>query len=57
MIGISDPWILAGYALCILTTLVCVAYGALNWDRGREDERSQMAEEAKWERKEKEALE
>lgn len=30
--GIEDPWIWGVYVLLIGMTLVCVAYGALNWN-------------------------
>ncbi len=49
MIGISDPWIVTAYVLCILSALACIIYGLLNWNKGAGDESSQMAEEARWE--------
>jgi len=48
MFGISDPWIWGTYFLCILSAALCVIYGLLNWNRGVEDERLQIAEEAAW---------
>lgn len=36
MLGISDGWISAAYVLCLLSSLFCVIYGAINWNRGDE---------------------
>ena len=49
MFGISDPWIWSTYLLCILSAVLCVAYGLVNWNKGAEEERTQIAEEAAWE--------
>jgi hypothetical protein len=49
MLGITDPWILIAYLLCILSTLACIVYGYLNWNKGGEIESAQITEEAKWE--------
>jgi hypothetical protein len=35
MLGIDDPWILAGYGLAIGFTLICIVYGW--WKRNEED--------------------
>ncbi|WP_325629123.1 symporter small accessory protein [Methanospirillum sp.] len=32
--GISDPTIIAGYALSIGFALACILYGLVNWNRG-----------------------
>jgi hypothetical protein len=34
VLGIEDPWIWSVYILMILITLVCVVYGAINWNKG-----------------------
>jgi hypothetical protein len=34
--------------------LLCVIYGALNWNKGDEDEETQVKEEMEWHKKEKE---
>ncbi|MFZ2455131.1 MAG: symporter small accessory protein [Candidatus Altiarchaeia archaeon] len=31
ILGIDDPWIWGAYVLCILSTLLCVFYGIMNW--------------------------
>lgn len=33
ILGLSDPWILGGYLGCIAITLICVIYGAINWNK------------------------
>lgn len=54
MLGIDDPWIWGVYLLCILSTLLCVLYGLINWNRGGEEEMMEVSEEAAWEAKEEE---
>lgn len=49
VLGINDPWIVAAYLLCIASTLLCVVYGLINWNRGGETEKDQIKEEAGWE--------
>ena len=36
MLGIDDFGVWAAYLLCVLSALLCVAYGAWNWNRGEE---------------------
>lgn len=50
MLGLSDPWIVSTYVLCILSALLCVIYGFLNWNKGADEERAQIIEEAAWEK-------
>jgi hypothetical protein len=57
MLGIEDPWIWGVYILCILSTLLCVIYGIINWNRGGELEAQEIVEEAAWESKEEEMQE
>lgn len=33
MLGIDDFWVWSAYVLCLLSTVLCVAYGFLNWNR------------------------
>ncbi|MCC7558446.1 MAG: hypothetical protein KO217_07140 [Methanobacteriaceae archaeon] len=54
MFGINDPWIWGAYILCILSTILCVVYGILNWNKGEEKEEKQIQEEIEWHDKEKE---
>ncbi|SDM31903.1 hypothetical protein SAMN05660860_02281 [Geoalkalibacter ferrihydriticus] len=34
MFGLEGVAVPLGFALCILSTLACVVYGVLNWNRG-----------------------
>jgi hypothetical protein len=36
MLGIEDNWVALAYILCILSALLCVVYGAINWNKGTE---------------------
>jgi hypothetical protein len=36
MFGIEDTYVSLAYLLCILSALLCVIYGAINWNRGDE---------------------
>lgn len=45
MLGIQDPWVSAAYLLCILSSLLCVVYGAVNWNKG---EHAPDAEDKHW---------
>jgi hypothetical protein len=57
VLGINDPWIWGVYLLCILSTLLCVIYGLVNWNKGGELEAVEISEEVSWEAKEKEMQE
>ncbi len=35
MFGIEAPSIWLAYLLCVLSTVLCVVYGIINWNRGR----------------------
>ena len=54
MLGIPDFWIWSVYILCILSTILCVVYGILNWNKGSETEIQEVEEESNWEKKEME---
>jgi hypothetical protein len=45
MLGIEDKGILAAYLLCIASTILCVIYGLINWNRGEEEIK---ADDVKW---------
>lgn len=57
MLGFSDSWVFAGFALTILATLFCVAYGARSWNRGGIEKEGDYREEIQWEREEIELIE
>jgi hypothetical protein len=52
MLGINDPWIAAAYLLCIGSTLLCVVYGLIAWNRGDDAVRQ---EDVAWAEREKAA--
>ncbi len=57
MLGIDDPWIWGVYLLCILSTILCISYGIVNWNKGEESEMKELLEEAAWEAQELEMQE
>ena len=51
MLGLEDGWITSAYLLCLLSSLLCVIYGAINWNKG---ETAPSAEDQQWAREEAE---
>jgi hypothetical protein len=49
MLGIKDGWVFLAYLLCIFSTLLCIGYGFMNWNKGNEPITS---EDVKWEKEE-----
>lgn len=49
MLGIADFWVSSAYLLCVLSTLACVVYGVVNWNKGGESETEQVVKENRWE--------
>ena len=35
MLGIEDKYVSLAYILCLASTLLCVIYGVINWNRGQ----------------------
>ena len=54
MLGIDDPYVWVAYLLCIASTLLCIIYGAVCWNRGEEPAEK---EDVQWAREEKKAEE
>ncbi len=54
MWGIDDPAIVTCYALCIGSSLLCVVYGLINWNRGDVPVKK---EDVDWAKEEKEEIE
>lgn len=50
MFGIEDKYVGLAYLLCIFSTLLCVIYGLINWNRGDDSVRQ---EDISWEVQEK----
>jgi phosphoglycerate-specific signal transduction histidine kinase len=44
MLGFTDGWIALVYIFCICSTLLCVIYGVVNWNKGFQNEEKQVAE-------------
>ena len=57
LLGFDDPWIWGVYLLCILSALLCLVYGIINWNREGELEALEIKEEAAWEANEEEMQE
>lgn len=45
MLGMPDHWIWSAFILCILSAGACVVYGLVNWNKGAENEQTQIQEE------------
>lgn len=50
MFGIEDKYVSTVYLLCIASSLLCVVYGILNWNRGEEQAKD---EDVRWAQEEK----
>jgi hypothetical protein len=50
MFGIEDKYVALAYILCIASTLLCVVYGIVMWNKSDDDIKS---EDVKWARNEK----
>ena len=37
MLGIEDKWVAMAFLLCIASSLLCLVYGWINWNRGSEE--------------------
>jgi hypothetical protein len=46
MLGIEGFWVLLAYLCCVLSTILCVVYGAIMWRKG--DGGEEEAKEAQW---------
>ena len=51
MLGIESKGVLMAYLLCIASTLLCVVYGAINWNKGQEEPQPDDVTWAKEEKK------
>ncbi|MBN1482106.1 hypothetical protein EH223_07600 [candidate division KSB1 bacterium] len=54
MLGLGDFWVSSVFLLLILSTILCVVYGALNWNKDGIDDKVTREEEKKWEQEERE---
>ncbi len=53
VLGLGDFSVFAAYVLCILAAILCVVYGVLNWNKGRDVSPEVVEEEARWDAEEK----
>jgi len=54
MFGIEDPVIFIGYLLTVLSLLLCIVYGAVNWNKGDDPEGDELETDVHWVEKEEE---
>ena len=52
MFGMGDFSIFAVYSLCILSTLLCIGYGVLKWNKGGDPTAKEITQEVDWDKKE-----
>jgi hypothetical protein len=48
MLGLGDFSIFLSYVLCIASTVLCVVYGLIYWNKGEEPE-GEIEKDKKWE--------
>jgi len=51
MLGLEGTGVALAYIFTILATLLCIVYGWVNWNKGDENEKKEVNEEIKWEKK------
>lgn len=54
LLGIQDVWVWLAYILSILSTVLCVIYGLINWNKGEEPVKP---EDVNWAKEEKNEVE
>lgn len=54
MLGITDGWVVAAYVLCVLSTVLCVIYGLVTWNK---DDEPVTQEDVDWAKEEKKEIE
>jgi hypothetical protein len=52
MFGLPDVSISLVYLLCLASAIACVVYGAINWNKGGDEEKTAQ-EDVEWEEQEK----
>lgn len=50
MLGIEDKYVSLVYLLCIASSVLCVIYGLVNWNKGADETRE---EDLRWAQEEK----
>ncbi len=54
MFGLGDFWVSLVFVLIILSTLLCIVYGVIYWNKDGEPTEEEIKEEIEWEKEEKE---
>ncbi|HEX3019260.1 MAG TPA: hypothetical protein VHP36_03115 [Chitinispirillaceae bacterium] len=52
ILGLEGAGVIAAYLGAIISVLVCIIYGIVNWNKSGENESKQIEEEIQWEKKE-----
>ena len=52
MFGLEDFGVSSAFLLCIISAVLCVIYGIVNWNKGNENETDQIKEELAWQTEE-----
>ncbi len=52
LLGFGDVWVWLVYVLCVLSTLLCVVWGAFTWNREDEIDREPDEEVRHWDEEE-----
>ena len=52
MLGLKDFWVSLGFLLTILSSILCIIYGIINWNRGYIIKPYDLKEEKKWAKEE-----
>ena len=52
LLGIQDIWVWLAYILSIISTVLCVVYGLINWNKGEEPVKPEDVDWAKEEKNE-----
>jgi len=50
----GDFWVTLAYGLTLGSVILCVVYGAINWNKPNEDMEKEIREEADWEKRDPE---
>ena len=53
MLGLGDFWVSLVFILVILSALLCVLYGVINWNKEGGEDTALAAEERQWQAEEK----
>lgn len=52
MLGLKDFWVSLGFILMVISAILCLVYGVINWNKGGEVKGFEKKEEAQWAREE-----